>query len=135
MSDTRTELSTELSGERPEAGGQDRLPFILAAGVAVLTTVPIVSDKLEALSVVCVLAMPFLIARVAKDKLVRLLCFTLAVWALGQLLSDEIHGLGPNISMQFVSAVTILCIFTVMLFLGKGEYRRVRFLVIGERPD
>lgn len=110
---------------------EGRLPWQLTAGVAVLTATPVVLDKLQALDVVFLAALPFLAGRLGRDRLVRVLAVTLVVWAVGQQVSDYLNGPGPRLSMQFVAAVTILGIVPVLLYLGRGDFRRMRLLVIG----
>ena len=80
---------------------------------------------------VCVLAAPLVAARVTRGSLVRLLVVALAAWAVGQVLSDQVHGLGLNISMQLVTAVTTLSIFVVLLVLSRGDNDRIRYLMVG----
>lgn len=96
-----------------------------------LTATPVISGRLQALSVVCVLAVPFMAGRVLRDRLLRLVCLVLAIWAAGQLVSDEWNGLGPRLSMQFVSAVAVLGIVPALTFLGGGAFRRMRLVVSG----
>jgi hypothetical protein len=75
--------------------------------------------------------MPFIAARVGRDKLVRLIGVALVIWVVGQLFSDAVHGLGVRVSMQVVTGVTILGLFGVLLFLGQGDFRRTRCLAAG----
>lgn len=126
---TAADAPTARSG-RTE-GSQDPLPFLLPAGIAVLTAAPVIRGKLEALAFVCVLAAPFVARRFRRDRLIRLLAASLLLWCLGQLLSDERHSLGTRLSMQLVTAVTVLCTTAVLVLLGRRDFGRIRVLVAG----
>lgn len=126
---TRPDLPT---GRGPDALLQRRRSlFLLAGAMAVLTAVPVVPGKLQALGVVCVLAFPFLVGRVLPNRLLRLSCLVSAIWAAGQLVSDEWNGLGPRLSMHLASALAVMCIVPALTFLGRGEFDRMRALVGG----
>ncbi|WP_157720311.1 hypothetical protein [Friedmanniella luteola] len=101
------------------------------AVIAVLTAAPVISGKLQALGVACVLLLPFVPRAVLRDRLVQLLCLTLALWGAGQLVSDEWNGLGPRLSRHFISAMAMLCIVPVLVFLARGDFRRMRAVIAG----
>jgi hypothetical protein len=110
---------------------QEKLPLLWAAGITLLTAVPVVQGKLHLLDVACILAVPFIAARVKWYGPVRVLSLALVTWVIGQLLSDVVNGLGLRISMQTVIGTTVLAISLVLVFLARGDFRRIRCLVVG----
>src|SRR3954452_7894986 len=126
--DTQPGATTVRAGETE---GRQDWPVLLAAGIAVLTAIPVIRGKLEALALVCVVAGPFILRRFKRDRLVGVLSLTLGLWLVGQLVSDMWNGLGPRLSMQFVTAVTILCTVPVLLVLGRRDFDRIRVIVAG----
>jgi hypothetical protein len=110
---------------------QDRIPVVLAAWIALLTAAPIVQGKLQGLDVVCLLAVPFVLPYAARYGRVRLVVMASVAWLVGQLISDEVNGLGLRMSMQLGTAAAILAIVPVLVFLARGDFRRIRCLLFG----
>jgi hypothetical protein len=77
----------------------------VAVLVGLLAATPVIPEKLQLLDVACLTALPFLARRVAHDRWLTVLTLTLAVLAIGQLVSDEVNGLGFRGSMQFATAI------------------------------
>src|SRR4051812_6781094 len=129
-----TDVSTQGAPAAPSSQAerrQDRLPVLLATGIALLTAVPVIEGKLQAFDVACLGVAPFLVGRVWRYGLVRVVSLTLVAWAVGQLLSDVANGLGPRESMQVVTAATVLVIVPVLVFLGRNDFSRIRWIVAG----
>src|SRR5215207_5126343 len=70
-------------------------------------------------------------SRVVRDRRLLVLALTLAVWAIGQLVSDHVNGLGLRGSMQFVTAITMLGIVSVLVLVARYDTRRMYFVQIG----
>ncbi len=96
-----------------------------------LTAAPVIEGKLQAFDVACLLAAPLVLARARRYRFVGAVVLALAIWSVGQLLSDGLNGLGPRLSMQLVTAMTILAIVPVLVFLARGDSRRIRWIVVG----
>ncbi len=109
----------------------NQFPVILAVGLALLTAISIVPDKLQALDVVCLMALPLIASQVKQYGAVRLLVLSLIAWLAGQLLSDQVNGLGVQTSIQLLTAAAILAIVPMLIFLARGDFRRMRCLIIG----
>jgi hypothetical protein len=103
----------------------------MAAVVAVLTAVPAVPGKLQLLDVAAVLAVPFLLGSVVRDRRLRLVALCCLLWAAGQVTADLVTGLGPRPSMQLATAVTVLALAPVLVRLSRGDPERLRWLVAG----
>ena len=102
------------------------------AGIAFLTAVPVFAGKLQAFDMVCLFAAPFVIGRVWRYGRIRVLSLALVIWAAGQLVADWLHGEGLfRLSMPLATALTILAIVALLVFLGRGDFRRIRLLLIG----
>jgi hypothetical protein len=99
--------------------------------VAVLTATPVIRGKLQLLDVACLLALPFLARWVARDRRLLVLALTLAVWGIGQLVSDEVNGLGLRGSMQFATAITVLGIVPILMWVSRYDLRRACFVLAG----
>jgi len=106
-------------------------PVQLSLLLAVVTAVPVMQDRLQLLDVVCLMAFPFLLRDVARDHRVLLLISTAAFWAMGQILADEVNGLGLDLSLPFAFAVTVLAIAPTLVSLAREDFRRMRFLALG----
>jgi hypothetical protein len=114
--------------------GRPRLDMnlvLLSVGLALLTAVPVIPEKLRLGTLVCVCLLPFLLRDAARDSRVRLLTTTLILWAAGQLVSDQANGLGLSISMPIVLAVTILVTTTTLAYFANGDFRNIRYLTLG----
>lgn len=103
----------------------------LVVGVALLTAVSVIPGKLQLIDLICVAALPVLWRTIAQDRLLLLLAGTLCLWAGGQLLSDQVNGLGFALSQPLVAAVTILALTPAFLRLSGGDFGRMRFVLIG----
>jgi hypothetical protein len=104
---------------------------LLLVGVAVLTAVPVITDKLQLIDLICVAALPFLWRTIARDRLLFALAVTLCLWAAGQVLADQVNGLGIRPSQPLVAAVTILAITPAFVHLSGGDFHRMRFILAG----
>src|SRR5215213_7558718 len=103
----------------------------VAVLVAVLTATPIIRGKLQLLDVACLAIVPFLVPRIVRDRRLLLLALTLVVWAVGQLVSDRVNGLGLRESMQFATATTVLGIVSGLVLVARYDMRRMCFLQAG----
>jgi hypothetical protein len=104
---------------------------LLAFGLALLTAVPVIPDKLQLATVVCVGLFPFLVRDAAEDLRVRLLITALILWAVGQVVADEVNGLGLELSLPLALAVTILATTTTLVHFARGDFQSIRFLLLG----
>ena len=106
-------------------------PGLLCLGLAVVTAVPVVQDRLQLLAVVCALALPFVLRRAVRDRRVLLLVITAGVWGVGQLVADQVNGLGPRMSLPLALAGIVFCTAPTLVVLAREDFRRVRILVLG----
>jgi hypothetical protein len=97
----------------------------VAVLIAVLIATPVIKGKLQLLDVACLAAMPFLAARIARDRRLLVLTLTLTMWAIGQLVSDDVNGLGVRASMQFATAITVLGTVPVLVLVARYDIRRM----------
>ena len=104
---------------------------LLSVGLALLIAAPVIQDKLQLGTVVCVGLFPFLLRDAARDLHVRLLITTLILWVVGQLVADEVNGLGLRLSAPIILAVTILATTTTLVHFARGDFRSIRFLTVG----
>jgi hypothetical protein len=66
-----------------------------------------------------------------RDRRVGLLIVTAGLWAVGQLVADDVNGLGVRLSMQVITAVSMLAIVPTLVHLGRTDFRRSRWLALG----
>lgn len=113
-------------------GAWDQLPpGLLVLGVAALTAVPVVDDKLQLIDMVCVAALPLVAGTIARNRLLVLLTWVAGLWTVGQLYSDWANGLPLTISQPVVAAVTVLAIVPAFVHVSGGDFARMRLLLAG----
>lgn len=120
----------------PVAGSNTRLSLdnsvgLVAVALAVLTAVPVEPVKLQLGTVVCLALLPVVIRDAARDVRLRLLVIALLLWAVGQLLADEVNGLGLNLSAPILLVVVILATVPTLVYLAQGSFRNIRLLIVG----
>ena len=115
----------------PSPRSPNLTPTQMVVVVAALTATPIIPSKLQLIDVVAVAALPLMLGYIRRSPRVRFIAITLIVWALAQLASDEYNGLGPRLSMQFVTAVTTLGLVPLLMWLGRGDFKMMRCALMG----
>lgn len=98
--------------------------------VTVLTATPVIQGKLQLLDVACLAALPFLAHWIARDRWLLVLTLALSVWGIGQLVSDEVNGLGFRGSMQLATAAAMLGIVPVLVWIARYEMRRMCLILL-----
>lgn len=121
----------ELGRSDPDAGLPAIGSALLALLLVVLTAAPVVSNRLQALNVVCLVAFPFLLRRIAQQKRLVVVVATLGAWAAGQLIADVANGLGPRPSLELLVAVSMMSLVPALVLLAGGDYRRMRWIAAG----
>jgi hypothetical protein len=118
----------------PDAAGRSQLDMnlvLLSLGLAILTAIPVIPDRLQLGTLVCVGLLPFLLRDAARDLRAGLLVTTLILWVVGQVVAEIVNGLGLNFSLPLTLALTILGTTTTLVYLARGDFRNIRFLMWG----
>lgn len=104
---------------------------LLAVLLALLTALPVIAGKLQLLDVVCLALLPLLSSRALRDRRLLLVGAALLVWAVGQLLSNQVNGGGLAFTIELVAAVTILAVTVFLVTLADGDQDRLCWALAG----
>lgn len=103
----------------------------LSLGCALLMAVPAIPDKLQLGTVLCLGFFPFLLKGASRNLRVRLLIATSILWLVGQIVADQVNGLGLGRSLPILLSVTIVTTTTSLLHFARGDFERLRLLILG----
>lgn len=123
--------SPDLPSQTVGRGHLDMNLVLLAFGLALVAAVPVIPNKLQLGTVVGMGLLPFFIGGAWRDLRVRFLVTALILWAVGQVVSDEVNGLGLRLSLPLTLVVTILATTITLLYFARGDSRIARFLTLG----
>jgi hypothetical protein len=105
--------------------------LLLSVGFGLLMAVPVIPDKLRLGTVACVVLVPFLLRKVARDLRVRLLMITASLWVVGQVVSDDVNGQGLRLTLPIILAITIVATTTTLVHFAHLDFARIRYLTVG----
>lgn len=124
---SETASRTDSPGISPLA---DRRSWALVLfGLFVLAAVPAVQGKLALLDLACLAALPLLFVTIIYGRRLSTLAFVSVAWALGLVLADVANEQPPNVSMQLVTAITVVTGTAALVRLSGGDPALLRLLI------
>lgn len=103
---------------------------MIFVSASLLFAVPVIPEKLQLGTAVCIGLFPFVLRDATRDLRLRLLVVSAILWACGQVVSDKVNGLGFELSLPLALAVTVLVTTTALVYLARGGFGDVRLLAV-----
>ncbi|HEX8626652.1 MAG TPA: hypothetical protein VF755_00580 [Catenuloplanes sp.] len=118
-------------GDVPTAtgAGTRRAVLPVLSALVGLTMVSGAGGRVVLLDVVCLAALPLLVATMVSHRRLGVLILVTATWAAGQVVADVANGSAPRASQGLLTAVTVMAITTALVRLSGSDPVRVRLLV------